>query len=363
MAWQFTEDVESYLAAAGGFLRARPAENTVILTAAAAVRARGAGAFGGSAPLFGWQGEPDGAVTAAFLHTPPFPVVLTAMNDGHAAALAAELAARGGQPAGVNAAPEPATAFAAAWQDHTGQAARPGMRMRLYALGQLLPPARPPPGQARTASAEDTALLLAWLDAFHDEAGPQGPNESERLVNDRIGFGGLVLWERYGPAGVAGRAEPGRRRRRPGSARSTPPRSCAAAVSAARQRSRSPRPPWTTGPRAWCCSPTWPTRPATRSTSASATARSATGRYCASAPRALTPPACGEPYCGEFTGTRWLARHSRSTFAITWRPVPPAAVRIDSGWNCTAHRAAAWSSIAITAPSGVTAVTVKPPFT
>jgi GNAT superfamily N-acetyltransferase len=209
MAWQFTEDVESYLAAAGGFLRARPAENTVILTAAAAVRARGAGAFGGSAPLFGWQGEPNGAVTAAFLHTPPFPVVLTAMNDGHAAALAAELAARGGQPAGVNAAPEPATAFAAAWQDHTGQAARPGMRMRLYALGQLLPPARPPPGQARTASAEDTALLLAWLDAFHDEAGPQGPNESERLVNDRIGFGGLVLWERYGrPVSLAGRNRP-----------------------------------------------------------------------------------------------------------------------------------------------------------
>jgi predicted GNAT family acetyltransferase len=80
------------------------------------------------------------------------------------------------------------------------------MRMRLYALGQLLPPARPPPGQARTASAEDTAMLLAWLDAFHDEAGPQGPNESERLVNDRIGFGGLVLWERYGrPVSLAGR--------------------------------------------------------------------------------------------------------------------------------------------------------------
>ena len=52
------------------------------------------------------------------------------------------------------------------------------------------------------------------------------------------------------------------------------------------------------------------------------------------------------------------AAHSRSTLAITWRPVPPAAVRIDSGWNCTPHRPAAVSSIAITAPSGVTAVTV-----
>src|SRR5215831_14722134 len=177
MAWQLTEDVESYLAAAGGFLRARPAENTVILTAAAAVRSQGPGAFGGSAPLFGWQAEPGGAVTAAFLHTPPFPVVLTAMTDGHAAALAAELAA--------------------AWQDHTGQAARTGMRMRLYALGQLLPPDPPPPGQARTASVQDTALLLTWLDAFQDEAKPGGPHESERVVNDRVGWGGLVLWEHH----------------------------------------------------------------------------------------------------------------------------------------------------------------------
>jgi len=206
MAWELTEDVATYLAAAGGFLRARPAENTVILTAAAAIRARGAGAFGGSAPLFGWQEERGGAVTAAFLHTPPFPVVLSAMSDGHAAALAGEFAARGRQPAGVNAGPAPAAAFAAAWHDHTGQAARPGMRMRLYALGRLLSPDPPPPGEARTASAEDAALLLAWLDAFHDEAGPQGPNESDRLVNDRIGFGGLILWEHHGrPVSLAAR--------------------------------------------------------------------------------------------------------------------------------------------------------------
>ena len=36
---------------------------------------------------------------------------------------------------------------------------------------------------------------------------------------------------------------------------------------------------------------------------------------------------------------------------------------IDSGWNCTPHRPAASSSIAITTPSWVTAVTVNPPLT
>src|SRR5215467_4896686 len=209
MAWQLTGDLETYLAAAGGFLRARPAENTIMLTATEALGLRGPGAFGGSAPLFGWQAEPDGTVSAAFLHTPPYPVVLTMMSGGHAAALAAELASRGHHTPGVNAAIAPGAAFAGAWRDHTGQAARIGMRMWLYALGRLLPPDPPPPGQARTASVQDTALLLTWLDAFQDEAKPGGPHESERVVNDRVGWGGLVLWEHHGrPVSLAGRNRP-----------------------------------------------------------------------------------------------------------------------------------------------------------
>src|SRR5215472_3959947 len=61
-------------------------------------------------------------------------------------------------------------------------------------------------------------------------------------------------------------------------------------------------------------------------------------------------------------------RHSLSTLATTTRPASPDAVRIDSGWNCTAHRPTAGSSIAITtspppAGSAVTAVTANPPMT
>src|SRR5215472_5277966 len=57
------------------------------------------------------------------------------------------------------------------------------------------------------------------------------------------------------------------------------------------------------------------------------------------------------------------ARQAARTLAITRWPQRPAAVRIDSGWNWTAQRPAASSSIAITTPSGVTAVTVNPPAT
>ena len=50
---------------------------------------------------------------------------------------------------------------------------------------------------------------------------------------------------------------------------------------------------------------------------------------------------------------------------MIWWPARPDAVRIDSGWNCTAHRPAAASSMAITTPSAPSgeqsdAVTVEP---
>jgi GNAT superfamily N-acetyltransferase len=210
MAWQLTEDLETFLTNAGGFLRARPAANTIMLTATEALRAKGPAAFGGAAPLFGWQAGPGGTIGAAFLHTPPYPVVLTGMTDAAAAELAAELARWGGREVpGVNANPGPGAAFAAAWRANTGQAAHTGMRMRLYALGTLLPPDPPPPGAARTAAAPDRDLMLAWLDAFQEEAQPGGPNESQRVVEDRLGYGGLVLWEHEGrPVSLAGRNRP-----------------------------------------------------------------------------------------------------------------------------------------------------------
>ena len=48
--------------------------------------------------------------------------------------------------------------------------------------------------------------MLAWVNAFHDEAGPEGPNEAERVVRDSLGYGGMVLWEHEDrPVSLAGR--------------------------------------------------------------------------------------------------------------------------------------------------------------
>jgi predicted GNAT family acetyltransferase len=81
------------------------------------------------------------------------------------------------------------------------------MRSRLYALDRLLPPDPPPPGRPRTADAADRDLLLAWFEKFHDEAMPAGPRESVRVVDDRLGHGGLTFWEHDSqPVSLAGRS-------------------------------------------------------------------------------------------------------------------------------------------------------------
>ena len=126
MAWTLTGDVAEYLTAAGDFLRARAAENTVQLAATETIRVRGAAAFGDEAPLFGWWAAPGAPVGAAFMHTPPYGLALTGAPAGVAAALAGTLAARGRFPAWVMSDPGTAQSFAAAWERHTGQPARAG---------------------------------------------------------------------------------------------------------------------------------------------------------------------------------------------------------------------------------------------
>jgi GNAT superfamily N-acetyltransferase len=205
MAWFLSDSLAEYSAAADGLLSAAPGLNTVLLGAAETLRARGLGAFGASAPLFGWWRRPDGEVTAAFLHTPPFPAALTAMAAGQAVELAAALSGRGRRLGGVNGEPPAAEAFAQAWQQLTGDRVSVHMRSRLYELGELRPPSPPPPGRPRVAGAADRSLLVDWCTAFHQEAGAMGPASVTAMVDDRLSYGGLMLWESAGqPVSLGG---------------------------------------------------------------------------------------------------------------------------------------------------------------
>ena len=203
MSWVIAADMAGYDAGMGGFLRSRPVENTVLLTVLEALRARGLAAYGDGPALLGSWVPAAGCVAGAFVHTPPFPVLLSVMPDRAIRELARTLAAAGRRPRGVTARSEIATAFAAAWEAETGARGEIWERRRLYRLGTPRPPAVP--GHARLAGPVDRDLLLAWYEASEREMRPR-PGDHVAAVDDRLGYGGL-LWEVGGlPVALAGRS-------------------------------------------------------------------------------------------------------------------------------------------------------------
>src|SRR3954466_15797643 len=97
MRWGTATDPHAFPDGAGGFIRAEPARNSVLLTHVHTMRANG-----DRDGLLGFWQPPGEAVGGAFMPTPPYPGALTAMPDAAAAALAMELAAVGHPLSGVN---------------------------------------------------------------------------------------------------------------------------------------------------------------------------------------------------------------------------------------------------------------------
>lgn len=207
MGWRTTADVAEFQEVAGGFLRGERARNTVILTVTEQMRLNPSSypaASSGSGPLLGWWSDASGpgqlgAVGGAFLHTPPFPVLVTDVPAEVAQDLALVLA---GRPLpGVNADRAVAEAFAGAWQAATGCLVEVHREQRLYRLGELAWPDPAPAGVARIATEADAELLAAWFVAFMHEANDMGSDvDQAAVVRERLGYQGLMVWEVDGEA-------------------------------------------------------------------------------------------------------------------------------------------------------------------
>jgi RimJ/RimL family protein N-acetyltransferase len=208
MTWFTTGAVTQFLDQAGEFLHAEPARNTVILSVTENLRLKGQvtreGPPRADEPLFGWwRTGTDQA--AAFMHTPGYPVFLTAMSGQAAAALAGLLAASGRTVPGANAQTGAAEAFTDAWRQRTGDAVTVHRLMRLHRLGTLSWPDPGPEGRPRVAGQRDRDLLLAWFDAFAVEVDDAAGQDHVSAVDERLGYGGLTVWEAAGaPVSVAG---------------------------------------------------------------------------------------------------------------------------------------------------------------
>jgi hypothetical protein len=197
VSWTIGTDLSAWERAVGPLLRADPVRHTTALMLLANL---GAGRRYGDGPVLMGSWRPPGeAVTGAFLHTPPAPLLLVEAPGDAGEALAATLAARGHDPVGVTGSETTAHAFARAWAARTGAGWFRHDAWRLYRLGRLEPPDPPPSGRARTPGVADTRLLVEWWRAFAQETG-QEAGDAAADVADRLGYGGIRLWEVDGDA-------------------------------------------------------------------------------------------------------------------------------------------------------------------
>ena len=213
MGWSTTSDLERFAAAAGGYLRSRAAENTLLLSAAQDAQRHQAhqahhALQQGAGSLFGWWTPPDEEdPRGAFVHDPADPLLISGRAPEMATALAATLAKLGRQVRGVDAPAEAADAFAAAWSQRGGMSVRAHRSCRVYRL--TAPPQGPPvqgtpppglagppdpPGRLRVATTADHATLADWLRVAAIEGAERLASPSD-LATDVLSYGGAFFWE------------------------------------------------------------------------------------------------------------------------------------------------------------------------
>lgn len=109
--------------------------------------------------------------------------------------LAAHLADSHHQLPGVYADHDTATAFADAWQRHTGAMSTLYERQCLYRLDTLTPPQPLPKGHARIASERDREEVARWYSDFSEAIGEAPSRDPGQWADTRIAAGGITFWE------------------------------------------------------------------------------------------------------------------------------------------------------------------------
>jgi hypothetical protein len=196
MGWLITSDPATFRRAAEGYLHARGAEGILLLAALRGVR--------GEQPVHGWYTSHDGVeIRGAFLHDTPSPLLIIGGAPELAAALAPVLYQARRHVCGVDATPQAADAFAAAWAPRTGTAARLRRHVKVYRWAGPQPDAEGPSGLARLATLDDRPLLVDWLQASGTETGDFS-RRPEDVAEDLLAYNGAIFWEVNGEAVALG---------------------------------------------------------------------------------------------------------------------------------------------------------------
>lgn len=198
-----SDQVGSVAQAARPFLESDPVRHNLLLTLLRDRIAR-------PEPGRYWWVTENGVVRGVGLQSPlTFRAALTPMPLDAIGALAdAVVAVAPGLP-GVGADAVTASAFAGAWTERTGGAARVTEGQRIYRADAIVEP-KGVDGALRVATRDDLDLVVAWFDAFHREVDdlPGGPRLAE-TARVRVDAGVVWLWEAAGDVVSSAMVTPG----------------------------------------------------------------------------------------------------------------------------------------------------------
>ncbi|MYW46942.1 GNAT family N-acetyltransferase [Streptomyces sp. SID161] len=193
--WHLTEDLDEFLAHTDAFLRSRPTLHNTPLTTIEKLRRRAAEAPDAGPTVFG-RLESGGEVRAVFYRLASSGrVTLTPLSPEEADTLAARLAGPGPTPSGVIADHDTATAFAQAWQRHTGSVPVRDWWGRLHRLGTLTPPEPRPEGRGRIAAEADQEQVIRWCAEFAADVGEAPALDAAAWAGTRFADKRFTFWE------------------------------------------------------------------------------------------------------------------------------------------------------------------------
>jgi len=180
-----------------GFLAERVERN---VQASLLVHAR-AGRMAGQKPLFAWSTDEHDGLLFFAMRIPPWPLLVSELEDDQAEALVESWLAEDPDVPGVSGAPATARAVARAWQKRTEGEVRSRMREAMHLLREVIEPSAWPAGALRQAQQEDRALLTSWERAFVLDSGitPDAADEAERTIARRLDSGSQFIWQDGAP--------------------------------------------------------------------------------------------------------------------------------------------------------------------
>jgi predicted GNAT family acetyltransferase len=203
LRFELTRDVEEFASRAEAFLACRIERNVV---ATVLINLRDGQRIGERDPLFAAGIDSHGELRAVALRTPPWPMLVTELDESDADALLDAWLDADPSPPGVNGLAASSRAVAVRLAARTGRRTHLKMGQAMHVLEEVIDPPRPATGELRVADPADRALLTGWMRAFIEDVGIPGADHAGEMVDSQLLRGRLFVWFDERPASLVGTA-------------------------------------------------------------------------------------------------------------------------------------------------------------